>query len=177
LIPKTIIGVDPGSQITGVGVIRSDGTTSTLIAHEGIATGGGEFPERLKVIFERLRALIDQHTPDEAAIERVFMARNADSAIKLGQARGAAICALVNAGLKVHEYTAKQVKQAVVGKGGAEKTQVQHMIGILLSHSGPFQADAADALAVAVCHAHSHSLNGLGAAASGAPSSWRHYRP
>lgn len=169
------MGVDPGSQITGIGVISTDGVRSQLIACEGIATGGGEFPERLRIIFTRMVQMIREFQPQEAAIERVFMARNADSALKLGQARGAAICALVSEGLAVHEYTAKQVKQAVVGKGAADKSQVQHMMGVLLSAPGPFQADAADALAVAICHAHSSALNAI--IGSAAPSSWRKYRP
>ena len=172
---KIIMGVDPGSQITGIGVVKTDGMRSQLLACEGIVTGGGEFPERLKVIFLRMVELIREFKPDEAAIERVFMARNADSAIKLGQARGAAICALVSEGLSVHEYTAKQVKQAVVGKGAADKSQVQHMMGVLLGVPGPFQADAADALAVAICHAHSSTLTAL--IGSSAPTSWRKYRP
>lgn len=173
---KIILGVDPGSRTTGIGVVASDGVRSTLIANEGIATGNGDFPDRLRVIFTRMVALIREFKPDEAAIERVFLARNADSALKLGQARGAAICALVSEGLMVHEYTAKQVKQAVVGKGAAEKSQVQHMIGVLLGAPGPFQADAADALAVAICHAHSSRLNAI-VGASKLPSSWRDYKP
>lgn len=113
-----------------------------------------DFAARLKCIFDGLGALIVEHAPDEAAIERVFMAKNADSALKLGQARGAAICAAVHHGLAVSEYAAREVKQAVVGTGAGDKAQVQHMVGILLGLSGRLQADAADALAIALAHAH-----------------------
>lgn len=154
-----IIGIDPGSQRTGVGIIdvASDGSLRHVF-HGALAVAGeATFPLRLKKIFDGLGAILAEHQPTEASIERVFMARNPDSALKLGQARGAAICALVNQGITVHEYAATEVKQAVVGKGGADKTQVQHMIGILLALKGPIQADAADALAIAVTHAHTRS--------------------
>jgi crossover junction endodeoxyribonuclease RuvC len=154
-----IIGIDPGSQRTGVGIIdvASDGSLRHVF-HAALAVAGeATFPLRLKKIFDGLGAILAEHQPTEASIERVFMARNPDSALKLGQARGAAICALVNQGITVHEYAATEVKQAVVGKGGADKTQVQHMIGILLALKGPIQADAADALAIAVTHAHTRS--------------------
>jgi crossover junction endodeoxyribonuclease RuvC len=110
--------------------------------------------ERLQTIFQSLATLIGEYRPEEFAIEQVFMARNPDSALKLGQARGAAIVSAANSGLAVHEYSARQVKQAVVGKGGADKSQVQHMVQVLLSLSRKPQADAADALAIAMCHAH-----------------------
>ena len=110
--------------------------------------------ERLQTIFHSLATLIGEYRPGEFAIEQVFMARNPDSALKLGQARGAAIVAAANSGLAVHEYSARQVKQAVVGKGGADKAQVQHMVQVLLALSRKPQADAADALAIALCHAH-----------------------
>ena len=116
--------------------------------------GEGAFPERLQKIFHYLSELIEQYRPEVVSIEQVFMARNPDSALKLGQARGAAIVAAVNAGLTVHEYSARQVKQAVVGTGAADKKQVQHMVTQLLGLAGTPQADAADALAIALCHAH-----------------------
>lgn len=155
-----ILGIDPGSQRTGVGIIDVDGagrTTHVFHAPLNLLPGGGDSPEfalRLKRLLEGLWEVIDLHRPDEVAIERVFMARNPDSALKLGHARGAAICAVVMRDLPVHEYAAKEVKLAVVGKGGADKVQVQAMVGMLLGVAGKLQADAADALAVAITHAH-----------------------
>jgi crossover junction endodeoxyribonuclease RuvC len=121
---------------------------------------GGEkdFPRRLKAIFDGLQAMIAEYQPAEVAIERVFLAKNPDSALKLGQARGAAICAVVDRDLPVLEYSPMQIKNAVVGRGVAEKTQVQHMVGVLLGVQTKLQADAADALAVAITHAHSRGL-------------------
>ena len=112
------------------------------------------FSLRLKVLLDELDNIITQYQPQEVAIEKVFMARNPDSALKLGQARGAAMCAAVLKDLPIHEYAAKEIKLAVVGKGNADKVQVQHMMGIMLNISGKIQADAADALAVAITHAH-----------------------
>jgi crossover junction endodeoxyribonuclease RuvC len=122
-----------------------------------VVAGEEDFTRRLKRIFEGVDEIITAHRPVECSIERVFMARNPDSALKLGQARGAAICAVVNRGIAVHEYAATEVKKAVVGGGRSDKTQVQHMIGVLLGLKGPLQADAADALAIAVAHAHTRS--------------------
>jgi crossover junction endodeoxyribonuclease RuvC len=154
-----IMGIDPGSQRTGVGIIDIDAVGRTQhVFHTAVVLLDNEtFPLRLKQIFDDLRQIIAEHRPDEVAIERVFMARNADSALKLGQARGAAICAAVNQGLSVAEYSAKEIKQSVVGGGGAEKRQVQHMVGILLNISTKLQADAADALAIALTHAHTRA--------------------
>ena len=153
------MGIDPGSQRTGVGIIDADATgRSGHVHHAAIALLDNEsFALRLKQIFEDVGALIDEYRPTEVAIERVFMARNPDSALKLGQARGAAICAVVSRGLAISEYAPKEIKQAIVGKGGAEKNQVQHMVGILLDVSKKLQADAADALAVALTHAHTRA--------------------
>ena len=154
-----ILGIDPGSQRTGIGIIDADHTgKSHYVYHAALDLLGNEsFPLRLKQIFDDMCTLIDEHRPEEAAIERVFMARNADSALKLGQARGAAICAAVHKGLAITEYAAKEIKQAVVGGGAADKGQVQHMVGILLGISNKLQADAADALAVALTHAHTRA--------------------
>jgi crossover junction endodeoxyribonuclease RuvC len=154
-----IMGIDPGSQRTGVGIIDIDASGHTRhVFHTAVVLlANPNFPARLKQIFDALRAIIDEHRPDEVAIERVFMARNPDSALKLGQARGAAICAAVNHGLSVAEYSAKEIKQSVVGGGGAEKRQVQHMVGILLNIATKLQADAADALAIALTHAHTRT--------------------
>jgi len=151
-----ILGIDPGSQRTGVGIIDVDASGRiTHVHHQPIVLLIAEnFPQRLKVLLDALDALITQYQPQEVAIEKVFMARNPDSALKLGQARGAAMCAAVLRDLPIHEYAAKEVKLAVVGKGGADKVQVQHMMGVLLNLNGKIQAEAAAALAVAVTHAH-----------------------
>jgi crossover junction endodeoxyribonuclease RuvC len=154
-----ILGIDPGSQRTGIGIIDVDATgKSRHVFHTALnLLGNDDFASRLKQIFDGLGAIIAEYAPQEAAIERVFMARNPDSALKLGHARGAAICAIVHCGLGVTEYAAREVKQAVVGSGAGDKTQVQHMVGILLNHPGKLQADAADALAIALAHAHTRS--------------------
>lgn len=154
-----ILGIDPGSQRTGIGIIDvgADGR-SQHVYHAAINVLGNEtFHQRLKQIFDEISSVVDMYAPAEVAIERVFMARNPDSALKLGQARGAAICAVVNKGLGLSEYAAKEVKQAVVGGGAADKAQVQHMVGVLLNIPGRLQADAADALAIALTHAHTRS--------------------
>jgi crossover junction endodeoxyribonuclease RuvC len=152
--PTIILGIDPGSITTGYGLIKSSGKQFNFLACGCIRTGGGDLPNRLKTIFNDLQCVVELHKPHEMAIENVFMAKNPDSALKLGQARGAAICALMAQNIPVFEYTANQVKQAVVGKGHADKKQVQHMIKILLNLSETPQADAADALAIAICHAN-----------------------
>ncbi len=149
-----ILGVDPGSRVTGYGLIESDGMSSTHVESGCIRCGDSPFPERLRLIFAGLAGIITQHRPEVAAIEQVFMHKNADSALKLGQARGAALCALLDAGVKVSEYAPRAVKQAIVGSGSAAKEQVQHMIVRLLALQDAPQADAADALAIALCHAH-----------------------
>ncbi|MBL8297610.1 MAG: crossover junction endodeoxyribonuclease RuvC [Rhodanobacteraceae bacterium] len=154
-----ILGIDPGSQRTGVGIIDADATGKAVHVHHVALNllGNEEFSQRLKQLFGELSAIITEFRPDEVAIERVFMAKNPDSALKLGQARGAAICAVVTRNLTVAEYAAKEVKQAVVGGGAADKTQIQHMVGVLLQLPGKLQADAADALAVALTHAHTRA--------------------
>jgi crossover junction endodeoxyribonuclease RuvC len=149
-----ILGIDPGSRRTGVGVVDSMGMRTQHVAHEVIATFDENFPGRLKDIFDGVSAAIARWQPQEVAIETVFLSKNPSSALKLGQARGAAICAAVNAGLPVAEYAPRAIKQAVVGGGGADKVQVQHMVGVLLTLSGRIAPDAADALAVALTHAH-----------------------
>ncbi len=149
-----ILGIDPGSRVTGYGIINFVQGRSEYVSSGCIRIQGSALPEKLKQIFEGVTEIIERWTPQEFAIEEVFMARNADSALKLGQARGAAIVAAVMQGLPVSEYAARKVKQAVVGNGGAEKAQVQHMVQSLLSLPGKPQSDAADALAIALCHAH-----------------------
>ena len=150
---KRILGIDPGSRITGYGIVDTDGRKVTYIASGCIRTAADGIPQRLRTIFEGVQELLNGYHPDEMAIEKVFMHRNADSALKLGQARGAAISAVVVENLAVSEYAPNEIKQAVVGKGHADKTQVQHMIRVLLNLNGIPQVDAADALAVAYCHA------------------------
>ena len=151
-----ILGIDPGSQRTGIGIIDVDEAGRATHVFNGalVLLGEGEFPLRLKRLLVGLTALIEEWRPHEVAIERVFLARNPDSALKLGQARGAAISAVVLRDLPVHEYAATEVKLALVGKGGAEKAQIQHMVGLMLNLHGKLQADAADALAIAITHAH-----------------------
>ncbi len=151
-----ILGIDPGSQRTGIGIIDVDaaGKVSHVLHAPLVLLGADDFPQRLRRLLDGLGEAISAWRPDEVAIERVFMARNPDSALKLGQARGAAISAVVLRDLPVHEYAAKEVKLAVVGRGSAEKNQIQHMVGIMLNLHGKLQADAADALAVAITHAH-----------------------
>ncbi len=152
-----ILGIDPGSRITGYGVINSNGSKNDYIASGCIRMPEGCLAERLNQVFSGVTQVIEMYSPQEFAIEQVFMAKNADSALKLGQARGAAIVAATQQSLEVYEYAARKVKQAVVGKGAADKSQVQHMIAHLLKLPGLPQEDAADALAIAVCHAHTRS--------------------
>ena len=157
-----ILGIDPGSRITGYGIISKEGNRLIHIDNGAIFTQSAkDFPQRLQQIFAGLSTIIEQYQPEAVAVENVFLAKNAQSALKLGQARGAAIVAAVCVGLSVFEYTALQVKQAVVGSGRAEKQQVQHMIKVLLNLPEVAQEDASDALAVAVCHAHSAGMNSI----------------
>jgi crossover junction endodeoxyribonuclease RuvC len=155
-----ILGLDPGSRRTGFGLIECHGHSLTVIAHGCFNVASSAPAERLRLIFEGLHALLEQHAPAEVAVERVFVSRNADSALKLGQARGAALCAIPRA-VPVFEYAPRAVKLAVVGSGNAEKFQVAHMICALLALKERPGADAADALAVAVCHAHARRLQAL----------------
>lgn len=155
-----IIGIDPGSRQTGYGIIDSDGQTSHYVASGCIYVKGDSLPDRLGNIFSRVSELLIEWQPIEMAIEQVFVNKNVDSALKLGQARGAAICAGVQARLEVSEYTPKAVKSAVVGTGNATKEQVQHMMNMLLSLKTSLQSDEADALGVALCHAHNRKLAG-----------------
>ena len=162
-----IIGIDPGSRMTGYGIIRQTGDKLTYLDAGTIRTETKEMPERLKRIFlgvTRITEYYQKHfdEPIHAAVEQVFMAENPDSALKLGQARGAAIAGLVALDLEVAEYTARQIKQAVCGYGAADKEQVQEMVCRILNLEITPQQDAADGLACAICHAHSsHSMNKL----------------
>ncbi|HZO03730.1 MAG TPA: crossover junction endodeoxyribonuclease RuvC [Burkholderiales bacterium] len=155
-----ILGIDPGLQVTGFGVIDSD-TRLVYVASGCVKSGSGDLAARLKSILEGLNEVISAHTPGEVAVEKVFVNANPQSTLALGQARGTAICAAVLAGLPVAEYTALQVKQSVVGNGHAAKEQVQHMVKRLLALPGDPAPDAADALACAICHAHGARMGSL----------------
>ncbi len=151
---RVILGIDPGSRKTGFGVIRVTSGRPVYVTSGIVRLPDVPFPERLGIIFSSLADIILSHAPGEVAVEEVFMSRNAASALKLGQARGAAIAACVNQSLPVSEYTARQIKQAVVGTGAAAKAQVQFMVQTLLGLPEAPMEDAADALACALCHAH-----------------------
>jgi crossover junction endodeoxyribonuclease RuvC len=172
-----IIGIDPGSRLTGYGVIETDGVRSRWIAHGRVRCQAGPLSERLHTILRELRALIREHQPQEAAVEEVFVKTNVSSALVLGQARGAAICALAEARLLVAEYAPARIKSAIVGHGRAEKLQVQHMVKVLLNLREAPPTDAADALAVALCHAHLRAAPAAAATSRAARSSWRAYAP
>jgi crossover junction endodeoxyribonuclease RuvC len=148
-----VLGIDPGSQCTGFGVLDAVGARLTYVASGVIRTEKGDFADRLCEIFRCVQTLVARYRPHEIAIERVFVNRNPDSALKLGQARGAAICGTADANAEIFEYATRQIKQAVVGSGSAEKAQVQLMMKSILKLDGPLLPDAADALAAAVCHA------------------------
>ena len=155
-----ILGLDPGSRRTGFGVIECRGADYKHVAHGCIAVAGLELADRLRRIFEVLTELISEHGPGEIAVERVFVNRNVESALKLGQARGAALCAIPE-GVPVFEYAPRAIKLALVGSGAAEKAQVGHMIKTLLQLDEKLSPDASDALAIAVCHAHTRRLHQL----------------
>ncbi|HEY7673127.1 MAG TPA: crossover junction endodeoxyribonuclease RuvC [Gammaproteobacteria bacterium] len=148
-----VLGIDPGSQATGFGVLDVQGSAATAVRWGTIRTAG-EHHVRLRAIFIGVAELVAELKPDEIAIERVFMNRNADSALKLGQARAAALCATFAGDIPVFEYAARHIKKAVAGTGSAEKDQVQQMVKMILSIREDLEADAADALAAAICHAH-----------------------
>ena len=162
---QRILGIDPGLRVTGFGVIEKHGNQLVYVASGCIKSNEKQLlPERIATLFSGIGEVIATYRPDQAAVEKVFVNVNPQSTLLLGQARGAAISALVHGGLTVAEYTALQVKQAVVGHGKAAKEQVQHMVVKLLSLGGIPAADAADALACAICHAHGGQ--GLGALAT-----------
>lgn len=149
-----ILGIDPGLRLTGFGLIDKSGQKLDYVASGVIKSGEGELPQRLGVLFSGLNEIIAQHRPDTCAVEIVFVNVNPQSTLLLGQARGAVVCAAVSSGLPVAEYTALQIKQAVVGRGKAAKEQVQEMVKRLLNLPCAPTADAADALACAIAHAH-----------------------
>lgn len=155
-----ILGIDPGSQVTGFGVVDLQGSVTRVVRWGGIRTAG-DHHLRLREIFTAVGRIVDELRPDEIAIERVFVHKNADSALKLGQARAAALCATFGAEIPVFEYGARHIKKAVVGSGSAEKNQVEHMVKLILGIRDEIQADAADALAAAICHAHERTTRVL----------------
>ncbi|HEX4859054.1 MAG TPA: crossover junction endodeoxyribonuclease RuvC [Usitatibacteraceae bacterium] len=157
----TILGIDPGLRVTGYGVIVKDGSALSYVSCGCIKSLEGELPDRIKAIFSGVREVIARFRPGEVAVEKVFVNVNPQSTLLLGQARGAAISAAVSTDLTVAEYTALQVKQAVVGNGHAKKEQVQEMVKRLLKLPGYPSPDAADALACAICHAHGGQLGGV----------------
>jgi crossover junction endodeoxyribonuclease RuvC len=160
--PRRILGIDPGLRVTGFGLIIVTHGKLQYVASGCVRNISGELPERLKIILRDLGSVIIEHSPTEVAVERVFVNANPHSTLLLGQARGAAISAAVLADLPVAEYTALQIKQAVVGHGKAAKGQVQEMVKRLLALPVAPPADAADALACAICHAHGgEGLHGL----------------
>jgi crossover junction endodeoxyribonuclease RuvC len=151
-LPRRILGLDPGSIRTGYGVIDCHARGETHVASGAVQARGTDLARRLQQIHEAVLALIEKYRPEEVAIERVFMHRNADSALKLGQARGAALCAAVARGAVVFEYAPRAIKLAIVGTGAADKAQISHMVQALLTIDEPATADASDALAIALCH-------------------------
>jgi crossover junction endodeoxyribonuclease RuvC len=163
-----ILGIDPGSRVTGYGIVDVTGTRVRYVSCGCISIRGDDLGERLRQIHDGVLAVVREHAPDELAAEKVFVHRNAASAIKLGQARGAALVAGLGAGLELFEYSPNEVKQAITGRGHAEKQQVQHMIKMLLTLTRMPAADAADALAVAVCHGHVRETRMRMARATGA---------
>ena len=151
---KRILGIDPGSRQTGFGVLDLDGNRATYVASGTVKSLDGDFPSRLRQIFESVANIVAEYRPDVVAVESVFMHKNASSALKLGQARSAALCATFAGNIEVHEYAPREIKLAIVGTGSATKEQVQHMVVSLLSLDAVPAADAADALAAALCHGH-----------------------
>ena len=155
---KRILGIDPGSRLTGFGVLDFCGDRPAYVASGTVKSHEGSFPDRLKHIFLAVGDIVAKYRPDVVAIESVFMAKNASSALKLGHARSAALCATFAFEVDVFEYAPREIKQAVVGTGSASKDQVQHMVISLLQLDGVPSVDAADALATAICHGHQRML-------------------
>ncbi len=155
---QRILGIDPGSRRTGFGVVDFIGDEPRYVASGTVKTIDGGMPARLKQIFEAVADIVAEHAPDVVAVESVFMHRNAASALKLGHARSAALCATFALDLEIHEYAPREIKQAITGTGAASKEQIQHMVVTLLGLSRAPAPDAADALAAAVCHGHQRRL-------------------
>lgn len=155
---RRILGIDPGSRKTGFGVLDFAGDDPTYVASGVVNSAEGTFPDRLRRIFTAVGEIVEEYRPDVVAIESVFMHKNAGSALKLGQARSAALCATFGFEMEVHEYAPREIKQAIVGTGAASKEQVQHMVISLLKLDAAPSLDAADALAAALCHGHQHRI-------------------
>ena len=149
-----ILGIDPGSRVTGYGIIRESNRTLQYIDSGCIRTGDGELSQRLLIIFNGICQLMEKFSPNEAAIEEVFMHENPSSALKLGHARGVAMVACASHRVIPSEYSAREVKLSLVGYGAAQKEQVKHMVVNLLKLNSAPQSDAADALGIAICHSH-----------------------
>jgi crossover junction endodeoxyribonuclease RuvC len=156
---QRILGLDPGSRLTGFGVVDFIDERAAYVASGSIRSCEGSFAERLRLIFRSIGEIAAEYRPHAVVIETVFVHRNAGSALKLGQARSAALCATFERDIEVFEYAPREIKQAVVGTGAATKAQVQHMVISLLQLEGPPSADAADALAAALCHGHQRRLH------------------
>lgn len=156
---QRILGIDPGSRLTGFGVVDFDGDRPAYVASGAIDSRNGEFAERLRLIFRSVSELVAEYRPHVVAVESVFMHKSAGSALKLGHARSAAICATFEHDVEVREYAPRAIKQAIVGTGSADKAQVQHMVLSMLKLQGRMSSDAADALAAALCHGHHRRLN------------------
>lgn len=156
---RRILGIDPGSRLTGFGVIDFHGSKATYVASGTVKSMDGAFADRLRQIFESIGGIVDEFRPDIVAVESVFMHKNAGSALKLGHARSAALCATFAHGAEIYEYAPREIKKAVVGTGAASKEQVQHMIVSILSLDGVPAPDAADALAAALCHGHQQRVH------------------
>jgi crossover junction endodeoxyribonuclease RuvC len=158
---QRILGIDPGSRLTGFGVLDCESDRAIYVASGSVNSIKGEFPERLKMIFRSVSEIVAEYRPDVVAVESVFMHRNPSSALKLGHARSAAICATFELEIEIFEYAPREIKQAIVGTGAATKEQVQHMIRRLLKLEGDPSPDAADALAAALCHANRRRLESV----------------
>ena len=156
---QRILGIDPGSRLTGFGVLDFAGDKATYVASGSIASAKGEFADRLKLIFRSVSEIVAEYKPDIVAIESVFVHKNPGSALKLGHARSAAICATFEHDVLVFEYAPREIKQAVVGTGSASKEQIQHMVIAILNLQGAPSPDAADALATALCHGNRNALS------------------
>ena len=157
-----ILGIDPGSRVTGYGIVREGDKRQLQYLDSGcIRTSDGELSQKLLQIFNGICQLMEEYSPDEVAIEEVFMHNNPSSALKLGHARGVAMVACASHRVKVNEYSPREIKQSLVGYGAAEKEQVKHMVVSLLKLSSSPQSDAADALAIAICHSHMRNGSGM----------------
>jgi crossover junction endodeoxyribonuclease RuvC len=159
-MPRRVLGLDPGSLRTGYGIVDCAGGAETHVASGCLRATGASLALRLRYIHEQVSLLVERYAPDEVAIESVFMHRNADSALKLGQARGVALSAAVARGAAVYEYAPRAIKLAVVGSGAADKAQVAHMVQVLLAIAKPATTDVSDALAIALCHVQARRAAG-----------------